>query len=75
MAAGGTVLRHRSNERFLAMTQKHFDLGYTSGLNLLVVEQAYLQTRLVKVMAYGTYLGDAVTLYQPLGGGWAKPNE
>ena len=64
-----------ANERLLAMTQKQFDLGYTSGLNLLVVKQAYLQTRLVKVVAYGTYLGDTVTLYQALGGGWTKPNE
>ena len=64
-----------ANERLLAMTQKQFDLGYTSGLNLLVVKQAYLQTRLVKVVAYGAYLGDTVMLYQALGGGWTKANE
>lgn len=64
-----------ANERLLVMTQKQFDLGYTSGLNLLVVKQAYLQARLVKVAAYGAYLGDTVALYQALGGGWAKANE
>ena len=57
------------------MTQKQFDLGYTSGLNLLTVKQTYLQTRLAKVVAYGTYLGDTVALYQALGGGWSKESE
>jgi hypothetical protein len=57
------------------MTQKYFDLGYTSGLNLLVVKQAYLQTLLVNVLAYGAYLGDTVTLYQALLDGCTKSND
>ena len=61
-----------ANQRLLAMTQKQFDLGYTSGLNLLAVKQTYLQARLAKVVAYGAYLGDTVALYQALGGGWTK---
>ena len=63
-----------ANERLLALTQKQFDQGYTSGLALLGVKQVYLQARLSRVAAYGSYLGDTVALYQSLGGGWTLPS-
>lgn len=59
-----------ANARLLALTQKQFDLGYTSGLALLGVKQTYLQARLSRIAAQGNYLGDTVALYQSLGGGW-----
>lgn len=66
------VQAEQASEKLFHMAQKQFDLGYSSGLNLLTVKQSYLQARLARIATYGTYLGDTVSLYQALGGGWTK---
>ena len=51
-------------------TQRQLDAGYTSRLVFLAAQQSFLQARLAWVASNATYLGDTVSLYQALGGGW-----
>ncbi|XAH21888.1 efflux transporter outer membrane subunit [Xylophilus sp. GW821-FHT01B05] len=51
------------------LTQSQLRQGYSSQPSVLAAQQAWLQARAARVAAYGTLLGDAVALYQALGGG------
>jgi len=49
--------------------------GYVSYLSLLAAETAYSQAVLARVQAQATRFGDAVALFQALGGGWWNRKE
>jgi outer membrane protein TolC len=46
------------------------ETGYVNYLALLSAEAAYQQALLNRVQAQATRYGDAVALFQSLGGGW-----
>jgi NodT family efflux transporter outer membrane factor (OMF) lipoprotein len=52
------------------LAQRQQQAGYVSYLFLLSAETAYRQTLLTRVQAQATRYGDAVALFQALGGGW-----
>ena len=60
----------QANRQLAAHTQGQLDAGYTSRLVFLAAQQSFLQARLARVASNATYLGDTVSLYQALGGGW-----
>jgi NodT family efflux transporter outer membrane factor (OMF) lipoprotein len=64
-----------ANDKFLVLTQKAFNSGYTSEFVLLAAKQAALQSKVARLQAYGTYLSDTAALYQSLGGGWTDRAE
>ena len=64
-----------ANLKLLQMTEQQFKQGYTAQPTLLSVRQTYLQAKLARVAAESTYLGDTVSLYQALGGGWHEEPE
>lgn len=51
-------------------TQAQFDTGYASDPGRIASEQNYLQAEQLRYQNLATYLGDVVSLYQALGGGW-----
>jgi NodT family efflux transporter outer membrane factor (OMF) lipoprotein len=52
------------------LTRRQMDTGYVNYLTLLSAETAYQQALLSRVQAQATRYGDAVALFQALGGGW-----
>lgn len=52
------------------VTRQQMDLGYVNALILLTAEVAYDQALLNRIQAQATRYGDAVALFQALGGGW-----
>lgn len=59
-----------ANRQLAAHTQRQLEMGYSSRLVFLSAQQSLLQARLARVASSATYLGDTVSLYQALGGGW-----
>jgi NodT family efflux transporter outer membrane factor (OMF) lipoprotein len=57
------------------LTLRQMQLGYVTYLTLLSAETAYQQTLLTRVQAQATRYGDAVALFQALGGGWWNRKE
>jgi NodT family efflux transporter outer membrane factor (OMF) lipoprotein len=56
----------------LRLTQKHYDLGAASYLELLIAQQQAQQTRINLVAAQASRLADTAALYQAMGGGWSR---
>jgi NodT family efflux transporter outer membrane factor (OMF) lipoprotein len=54
----------------LNLTQRQYQLGGTSSLNLLIAQQQYQLARLSLSAAQGTRFADTAALFQALGGGW-----
>lgn len=54
----------------LHITQLQYRDGGVAYLNLLTVQQQYLQTRINSIKAQAQRYADTVALYQSLGGGW-----
>ena len=52
------------------LTRRQMETGYVNYLTLLSAETAYQQALLGRVQAQATRYGDAVALFQALGGGW-----
>jgi NodT family efflux transporter outer membrane factor (OMF) lipoprotein len=52
------------------LTRRQMETGYVNYLTLLSAETSYQQTLLSRVQAQATRYGDAVALFQALGGGW-----
>jgi NodT family efflux transporter outer membrane factor (OMF) lipoprotein len=52
------------------LTRHRLDSGYVNTLALLAAEVAYQQALLTRIQAQATRYGDAVALFQALGGGW-----
>jgi NodT family efflux transporter outer membrane factor (OMF) lipoprotein len=52
------------------LTRHRLDSGYVNTLALLAAEVAYQQALLTRIQAHATRYGDAVALFQALGGGW-----
>jgi NodT family efflux transporter outer membrane factor (OMF) lipoprotein len=52
------------------LTRRQVETGYVNYLTLLSAETAYQQALLSRVQAQATRYGDAVALFQALGGGW-----
>jgi NodT family efflux transporter outer membrane factor (OMF) lipoprotein len=52
------------------LTRRQMEAGYVNYLTLLSAETAYSQAVLSRVQAQATRYGDAVALFQALGGGW-----
>lgn len=61
-----------ANLRLLGMTEQQFRQGYVAQPALLAARQNHLQSRLTRLAAEASYLGDTVLLYQALGGGWQE---
>ena len=59
-----------ANRQLAVHTKRQLDAGYSSRLVFLAAQQSFLQSRLASVASHATYLGDTVSLYQALGGGW-----
>jgi outer membrane protein TolC len=57
----------------LALTQKQFDTGATSYLNLLSAQQQLRQVAVTVVQARADRFADTAALFQALGGGWWNP--
>jgi len=57
------------------LTRRQMEDGYVSYLSLLAAETAYSQAVLARVQAQATRFGDAVALFQALGGGWWNRKE
>lgn len=60
-----------ANLHLLGHVKQQLELGYVSRLALLNARQMVLQARLSRVIADATVLGDTVSMYLALGGGWA----
>jgi outer membrane protein TolC len=52
------------------LTRRQMETGYVNYLTLLSAETAYQLALLARVQAQATRYGDAVALFQALGGGW-----
>ena len=59
-----------ANQQLLEHTQRQLERGYISRLVFLTAQQSFLQAQLARVASSAVYLGDTVSLYQSLGGGW-----
>ena len=59
-----------ANQQLLGHTQRQLERGYSSRLVFLTAQQSFLQAQLARVASNAAYLGDTVSLYQSLGGGW-----
>jgi NodT family efflux transporter outer membrane factor (OMF) lipoprotein len=59
-----------ATQRQWQMTKNQFEQGYASRFVLLSAQQTYLQAKVARSMAQALYLGDTVSLFQSLGGGW-----
>ena len=59
-----------ANQQLLGHTQRQLERGYISRLVFLAAQQSFLQAQLARVASSAAYLGDTVSLYQSLGGGW-----
>ena len=59
-----------ANQQLVGHTERQFGQGYISRIVLLGAQQSFLQAQLARVASNATYLGDTVSLYQALGGGW-----
>lgn len=61
-----------ANQQLLGHTQRQFEQGYSSRLVLLAAQQSLLQSQLARTASNAAYLGDTVSLFQALGGGWRR---
>jgi NodT family efflux transporter outer membrane factor (OMF) lipoprotein len=52
------------------LTRRQLEVGYVNYLTLLSAQTAYQQALLARVQAQAMRYGDAVALFQALGGGW-----
>jgi NodT family efflux transporter outer membrane factor (OMF) lipoprotein len=52
------------------LTRRQMETGYVNYLTLLSAETAYQQAQLNRIQAQAARYGDAVALFQALGGGW-----
>ncbi len=68
-AYGAAVNAETAAKRSYDLTRQQLNLGFVNLPALLAAEQAYTQTRLATVQAYGARLGDSAALYLALGGG------
>jgi NodT family efflux transporter outer membrane factor (OMF) lipoprotein len=59
----------------LNLTQRQYQLGGSSSLQLLIAQQQYQLARLALVAAQGTRYADTAALFQSLGGGWWRPED
>jgi len=62
----------RAAARSIQLLRNQLEQGQISLPNLLVAQQAYLQTSLARVQAEASRLANTVALFQALGGGWWK---
>ena len=69
-ALSAAVAAEESAQRSIDLVRRQVEQGQVSSPVLLIAQQAYLQTSLVRVQAQGARLADTVALYQALGGGW-----
>ncbi len=68
-AYGAAVTAETAAKRSYDLTRQQLDLGFVNLPALLAAEQAYTQTRLATVQAFGARLGDSAALFLALGGG------
>ena len=61
-----------ANQQLVGYTERQFEKGYISRIVLLGAQQSYLQAQLARAASNATFLGDTVSLYQALGGGWSN---
>lgn len=64
------ALAEESARLSLKLTWDQYRLGGASYINLLNVQQQYLQTRINRVQAQAARYADTAALFQALGGGW-----
>jgi NodT family efflux transporter outer membrane factor (OMF) lipoprotein len=69
------VTAERAAKATYDLTRRQMQVGYVSYLTLLSAETAYQQALLARIQAQATRLGDAVALFQALGGGWWNRHE
>ena len=69
-AVRAAVASVRAAEISLKLTRKQLELGQVSALQVLTVENTYLQALLSMVQAKANRYADTVALFQALGGGW-----
>lgn len=60
----------KASQVIFDQSNKQFKVGYVSEPVKLQAEQTYLQSKINRLQATATYLGDTASLYQALGGGW-----
>lgn len=68
------LANERANKTIYDQSDRQLKVGYISEANMLMTQQSYLQSRINSLQAYSVYLGDTVSLYQALGGGWSHPS-
>lgn len=71
-AVTAAAAAERAAARSIQLLRNQLEQGQISLPNLLVAQQAYLQTSLARVQAEASRLANTVALFQALGGGWWK---
>jgi NodT family efflux transporter outer membrane factor (OMF) lipoprotein len=71
-AVTAAAAAERAAGRSIQLLRNQLEQGQISLPNLLVAQQAYLQTSLARVQAEASRLANTVVLFQALGGGWWK---
>jgi NodT family efflux transporter outer membrane factor (OMF) lipoprotein len=74
-ASTAATYAEASAKKTLDLTRKQQELGFVNALVLLNAEQAYQQTRIIRIQAQAARLGDTAALFQALGGGWQTAAE
>jgi NodT family efflux transporter outer membrane factor (OMF) lipoprotein len=74
-AVSAAVAAEQSAQRSIDLVRKQVERGQVSLPNLLIAQQAYLQTAVARVQAEAARLADTVALFQALGGGWWNRTE
>lgn len=69
-ALAAATAAERAASRTIELLRRQLEQGQISLPNLLVAQQAYLQSSLARVQAQAARLADTVALFQALGGGW-----
>jgi len=66
-----TLENEKANQTIFEQSNRQLKAGYLSESGVLLAQQTYLQSKINRLQAYATYVGDTVALYQALGGGWS----
>jgi NodT family efflux transporter outer membrane factor (OMF) lipoprotein len=69
-ALAADVEAEKAAKLTLDLTRRQMELGYVNYLSLLSAQAAYSQALISRVQAQAARYGDAVALFQALGGGW-----
>jgi NodT family efflux transporter outer membrane factor (OMF) lipoprotein len=74
-ALSAATAAEQSAQRNIDLVRRQVEQGQVSIPNLLIAQQAYLQTSVARVQAEAARLADTVALFQALGGGWWNRQE